>query len=214
MAINYLKIRSALKDLRPEWLLELRPRRNRITRQSCLFSVPNGDLEFEFHPSPPTPLIRSFRGQSWSQFLSPQAIAFELQSRLIGGLNRCKRSSLRPFQQTPKSGLSKLVGGRIATRSHRPNLRSMAPSTGVQEPFSQIAVYPLLDGCGLDHRVRNSFARHLPDQGRQINQNHMRRLLQAFISPIERQKRMSQNEENNVNQCIAVRRESDCDRRR
>jgi hypothetical protein len=103
MAINYLKIRSALKDLRPEWLLELRPRRNRITRQSCLFSVPNGDLEFEFHPSPPTPLIRSFRGQSWSQFLSPQAIAFELQSRLIGGLNRCKRSSLRPSSKRRKA---------------------------------------------------------------------------------------------------------------
>ena len=213
MARNYLTIRSVIRGLRPAWLPELRPRGNRNARQLG-FSGPSGDLVFDLHRLPGAPVIRSFWNQVRNHFRSPQTITIELQRRLIGGLHHCVRSSMNSFQPTLLNGGSELAGSRIAPQNRRPNLRFLAPWSGVHEPFPQIADCPLMDGRSLDRRVRNPFARHLPDQGSQINQNHMRRLLPALLSPFERQKRMNQNEENHVNQCIAGRRESDCDCRR
>ena len=213
MARNDLTIRSVIKGLRPSWLLELRPCRSRIARQS-FFSGPRGDLVFELQPSSLMQVNGWIGRQARIQFRSLQTIAIEFQDRLMSGLQRCIGSSLMRFQRTPKNSPAKLAASGIATQSHRPHLGFWSPTFGDHEPIPQIAACPLSDRRDLVRRAGNSSARKLPNQGSQINQNHMRRLLQTDFSPIERQQRMNQNEENNVNQRVADRRESDCDRRR
>lgn len=206
MAKIYLNLDSA--NTCPVWFLELCPFPNMIATQS-VFSVPNRDLLFGVQLSPGISVIRSAGNQLRKKFRLLQAIMIDFPGRSIGAFVRRTRSSSVQLHTSQACDRTELCGSRIATQKQQSHFRTMAPSTGNHESFPQIA-----DDRVLACRVRNFFVRILPDQGIQKKQNQMRRLLRACIGPIDRQKRLNQNEKNNVNQRLASGRESNCDRRR
>lgn len=223
MAKDFLKIRSAITGFVPAWSVELRPRPHGIELQSLLI-VPNRDFVIELRPSPLSLADRGICQLAMDQYQLFQSTAVVLHGRITDGWKRYVFSSWRPSRQTPVRVSFELVSTGVGTQNHRSSLDCMAPTTGDRHVFSRFGNYPLWKRFALGHQVRHLSARNLPDQGdhdqakqHKINrvskhQNHTLRLLRAFISPIESQNRMNQNEEINVNQCIADRRESDCDR--
>ena len=213
MATRFQNFRFAITGLKPARFLALRPRLDSIALPSA-FSPMNCQLAAGVHPSPYIFVIHGVGTQTRKKFRSLQTNAADLQGRFFDGLRRYLRSSSLHSLLTSVKDRPDWAVSNVTTANHRQHYCSTALMPGAPESCSWIANNPLMGCRDLDSHVRNYSARILPNQGSQKNQNQAYRLLRAFMSPIDRQKRMNQNEENNVNQRIAVRRESDRDRRR
>ena len=152
--------------------------------------------------NPSRPGVRMARGvldQASTRFQSFQRVVLKLRTRCFDGA---------VYQRSRKP--------------HSPNTLSIpaiswkqaGPLANTQiAPFFRRTLCRSLDLTSEDHASLRLIA-DPPSPGNKKNHNHPRRLMRALLSPIGRQKRMNHYEKNHVNQCVAIRREPDCNRRR